>query len=148
MPTMFNDLMNLSPEEIDNSKVEFNTKAGHEGEYFIDRWIRHSDDEKSAGICFDCSYWKWERPGQIVFSFIRIAKDKWLFVSAARIIKGWDGDNKKVEVISECERYFGRLLVHCNKFPLNYVFNLKRYIDEMVVEEIANSLEYFNTYGK
>ena len=147
MPIMFNDLMHLTSEEIENSKVEFNKTDGAGGELFIERWYRHNDEEKSAGTCFDCSYWKKEKPGQIVFSFIWVAEDTWLFVSAARIIEVKDGEPVKVEIISECNKYFGRLLVHCKKrFPRSYLFWLHTYIYDMEVIEIVDSTEYLGRY--
>ena len=143
MPIMFNDLMHLSPEEIANSKVEFNIRAGKKGEYFIERWLRHNNDEIIDGTCFDCSYWKWEKPGQIVFSFLRVADDKWIFVSAARIIEVRNGEVVKVEIVSECKKYFGRLLVRYKKPSWNYVYNLSSQINNMIVEGIADSFECF-----
>ena len=147
MKIMFNDLMHLSYEEIKNSKVEFNKTAGSGGERFIDLWYQHTEDERTEGICFDCSYWDWEKPGQIVFSFINCGEDTWLFVSAARIIEVRKEKSVKVEIVSECEKYFGRLLVHCRKRKKNYyVFCLSTYINDMDVVEIADSVEYLCRY--
>jgi len=90
---LLNSVLNLTKEEIDNSKIEFNMQAGSGGQPFLDRWLKHSDAEKIAGTCTDCSYWGWygkQRnfyPGQWVFSFARMTDDEWLLISAAEIIE-------------------------------------------------------------
>ena len=57
MELLLNCVLNLTKEEIDNSKIEFNMQAGSGGQPFLDRWLKHSDAEKMAGTCTDCSYW-------------------------------------------------------------------------------------------
>ncbi|MDY3748011.1 MAG: hypothetical protein SOZ97_14980, partial [Lachnospiraceae bacterium] len=76
MELLLNDVLHLTDEEIGNSKIEFNMKAGKGGQPFIDRWLKHTEEEKAAGTCKDCSYWGWYTsnqrnfsPGQWVFSF-------------------------------------------------------------------------------
>ena len=46
MSLLLNAIFNLSQEEISNSKIEFNMNVGHGGEAFIDRWLKHSEQEK------------------------------------------------------------------------------------------------------
>ena len=89
MDLLLNSVFNLSNEEIDNSKIEFNMQAGSGGQPFLDRWLKNSDTDKAAGTCANCSYWGWygkQRnfyPGQWVFSFARMTDDEWLLISAA-----------------------------------------------------------------
>ena len=59
MDLKLNQILNLSQEEIDNSKIEFNMQAGSGGQPFLDRWLKHSETEKASGTCADCSYWGW-----------------------------------------------------------------------------------------
>lgn len=47
MDLQLNQILNLSQEEIDNSKVEFNVQAGSGGQPFLDRWLKHSELEKN-----------------------------------------------------------------------------------------------------
>jgi hypothetical protein len=47
MDLLLNKVLNLSKEEIQNSKIEFNMKAGSGGQPFLDRWLKHSEIEKS-----------------------------------------------------------------------------------------------------
>lgn len=92
MDLPLNNVLNLTKEEIENSKIEFNMQAGSGGQPFLDRWLKHSGDEKKSGTCTDCSYWGWygkQRnfyPGQWVFSFARMTDDEWLLISAAEIV--------------------------------------------------------------
>ena len=55
MDLLLSDILHLSKEEIDNSKIEFNMQAGSGGQPFLDRWLKHTDKEKEAGTCKDCS---------------------------------------------------------------------------------------------
>ena len=59
MDLLLNNVLNLTKEEIQNSKIEFNMQAGSGGQPFLDRWLKHSEAEKMSGTCADCSYWGW-----------------------------------------------------------------------------------------
>lgn len=50
MDLPLNNVLNLTKEEIENSKIEFNMQAGSGGQPFLDRWLKHSGDEKSLGL--------------------------------------------------------------------------------------------------
>lgn len=56
MDLFLNDILHLSQEEINNSKIEFNMQAGSGGQPFLDRWLKHTEEEKATGTCKDCSY--------------------------------------------------------------------------------------------
>ena len=144
MDLLLNDVLHLSDDDIENSKIEFNMQAGSGGQPFIDRWLKHTEEEKSAGTCKDCSYWGWygkQRnfyPGQWVFSFARMSDDEWLLISAAQIVDtpadGW----ADVMVLDKYKSLFGRLIIKCKKGHTfsRYVFNLRKYLDQAVVREI------------
>lgn len=53
MELLLNNVLNLTKEEIDNSKIEFNMQAGSGGQPFLDIWLKHSETEKMAGTCTD-----------------------------------------------------------------------------------------------
>lgn len=144
MDLLLNDILHLSQKEIDNSKIEFNMKAGSAGQAFLDIWLKHSEEEKVNGTCKDCSYWGWYgkqrnfHPGQWVFSFARMPEDEWLFISAAQIIDtppdGW----ADVQVLDRFVPLFGRVIIKCKKGNTfsRYVFNLNKYIDQAIVREV------------
>lgn len=46
MELLLNDVLHLTDEEIGNSKIEFNMKAGKGGQPFIDRWLKHTQKKK------------------------------------------------------------------------------------------------------
>lgn len=148
MDLSLNYVLNLTKEEIENSKIEFNMKAGSGGQPFLDRWLKHSDSEKMTGTCTDCSYWSWygkQRnfyPGQWVFSFARMTDDEWLLISVAEIIEvpteGW----ATLTILKRFSPLFGRLIIKCkkgNKFS-RYVFNISKYLNLATVKEILPCL--------
>lgn len=160
MDLNLNQLLNLSSEDIKNSKIEFNMKAGSGGQPFLDRWLKHSEIEKATGTCRDCSYWGWygkkQRnfyPGQRVFSFARMTDDEWLFISAAEIIDVPADNWATVDVLKEFVPFFGRLIIKCKKGNTfsRYVFNLSKYLAQATVKEILPCLysgETFEGYDK
>lgn len=121
MDLPLNNVLNLTKEEIENSKIEFNMQAGSGGQPFLDRWLKHSDDEKMSGTCTDCSYWGWygkQRnfyPGQWVFSFARMTDDEWLLISAAEIVDVPADEWATVNVLERFVPLFGRLIIKCKK---------------------------------
>lgn len=159
MNLMLNDLLKLSNEEIKNSKIEFNMNAGKGGEPFIDRWLKHSLDDKINGLCKDCSYSGWYAkkknfsPDNIVFSFVRISNDEWLLISVARIIDIPKNDYANVNIIDMYKPFFGKLIIKCKKGNVfsRFVLNLVNYINKSIVKEIlpcVYSGEVFEGYDK
>lgn len=49
-----NDILHLSDSEIENSKIELNSRAGVGGESFLERWHLSTDEHRIAGTT-DCS---------------------------------------------------------------------------------------------
>ena len=159
MDLLLNNVLNLTKEEIQNSKIEFNMQAGSGGQPFLDRWLKHSEAEKMSGTCSDCSYWGWygkQRnfyPGQWVFSFARMNDDEWLLISAAEIIDVPADEWAAANVLERFVPLFGRLIIKCkrgNTFS-RYVFNLSKYLDQATVKEILPCLysgENFEGYDR
>lgn len=54
MDLFLNDILHLSQEEISNSKIESNMQAGSGGQPFLDRWLKHTEEEKANGTCKEC----------------------------------------------------------------------------------------------
>ena len=159
MELLLNNILKLTEEEIDNSKIEFNMQAGSGGQPFLDRWLKHTDEEKETGTCKDCSYWGWygkQRnfyPGQWVFSFARMPEDEWLLISAAQIIDTPADDWADVQVLDRFVPLFGRLIIKCKKGNTfsRYVFNLRKYLDQAIVKEILPCIysgEKFEGYDR
>lgn len=159
MDLYLNQILNLSQEEIDNAKIEFNMRAGSGGESFLDRWLKHSEAEKVSGTCADCSYWGWQGkkrnyyPGQWVFSFVRLEDDEWLLISAAEVIGVPKDVWAKVNILTKFAPFFGRLVIKCKKGNTfsRYAFHLRKYIDAAKVKEILPCLysgEIFEGYDR
>lgn len=51
MDLLLSDILHLSKEEINNSKIEFNMQAGSGGQPFLDRWLKHSEGDKANSTC-------------------------------------------------------------------------------------------------
>lgn len=154
-----NNILGLTDEEINNSKIELNMQAGVGGESYIDLWLYCDEKDKENGTCPECGYWGWYgnqrnfRPGQWVFSFVRLRDNEWLFTSAAEIIDVPENTFAKAKIIDKYKPYFGRLviqLVKGNTFA-RYTFNLSKYIEESRVKSILPALyggEDFPGYDK
>ena len=159
MDLYLNDILQLSDYEIENSKIEFNMNAGSGGESFIDRWLAHSEQEKSSGQCNDCSFWGWYGDkknfytGQVVFSFARISNNEWLLISVGKIIDVPQNYWAKADILQKYKPLFGRLVIKCKKGNTfsRYTFNLKKYIHQCVVKEILPCIysgEKFEGYDR
>lgn len=143
MDLMLNDILNLTPDEISNSKIELNMTAGRGAESFIDRWLKTDPAAKESGIT-ECSYWPWSGArrnfyvGQTVFSFIRIAYDEWLFISAATIEDIQPAQRATVKIIEKYKGLFGRLIISYKKGNTysKYVFRLGHFLPEIKVKEV------------
>ena len=159
MNLMLNDILHLSKEEIDNSRIELNMNTGRGGEAFLDRWLRYSETDRAEGNCKDCSCWGRQGrrrnffPGHWVFSFSRISADEWLFISAVKITDIPVNDWAKGDVLDMFKPLFGRLIIKCNKGDAfsRYVFKLSTYLEEAIVKEILPCLysgEKFEGYDR
>lgn len=151
-----NDILHLTEEEVNNSKIELNMTEGREGEPYIEKWLALSDKEKQSGIT-DCSYWPRYgnqsnyHIGQKVFSFVRMDYDEWLFISAAKILDVPMDRRSKVEILEEYKSLFGRLIMKFHKRDTRgrYTFNLNYLKDTEEIIEILPSLysgEQFEGY--
>lgn len=152
-------ILNLSPDEIKNSKIEFNMQAGSGGEAFIDKWLQYTETEKVEGLCTECSYWGWYGkkrnfyPKQTVFSFIRLRDNELLLISVAEIIDVPENSRAIVKIVEKYKPFFGRLVIKCKKGNTysRYVFRLEKYLDKIVVKEILPCIyngEIFEGYDR
>ncbi|MBM6786035.1 hypothetical protein H6A33_07465 [Collinsella tanakaei] len=54
-----NSALNLSEKQIENSKIELNTRTGTTQVPFIDMWLERTEEERRTGApCVTC-YWGW-----------------------------------------------------------------------------------------
>lgn len=132
---------------------------GSGGDSYIDLWLEHSEKDKTAGKCNECSFWGWYGnkrnfyPGNIVFSFVRLKTDEWLLISAAEIEDVPENSRASVKICKKYSSLFGRLIIKCEKGNTfsRYVFNLSNYLEKAIVKEILPCLysgETFEGYDK
>lgn len=148
MDLMLNDLLQLTDDEIANSRIELNMTAGAGEERFVDRWLKSEDSAKESGLT-ECSYWPWYSEkkgqrnfqiGQTVFSFIQIGYSEWLFISAATITKILPGQCATVSILEKYKGLFGRLVVSYKKGQTygRYVFRFDKLLPNIKVKEVLS----------
>ena len=142
-------VLNLTSDELKNSKVELNFSNGSNGTESLSTWLRYEDASKENGTCYDCSFWGWYgnkpnySPGQWGFSFVRMqAPDEWLFISAAEIIEVPAGERAVVKILDRFEPLFGRLVIRYNKGNTfaRWNFRMQPICEKAVVKEILPGL--------
>ena len=50
MDLLLNDVLHLTREEIENSKIEFNMQAGSGGQPILARWLKHTEELFLLGL--------------------------------------------------------------------------------------------------
>lgn len=150
-----NSILNLSEEDIANSKIELNMDAGRGGESFMDRWLCYSEEEKVNGTCTECSYWGWYgnkrnfAVGQMVFSFIRLNKrDEWLLISVAKITNVPEVGRAEGSITDRFKPFFGRLIICLEKGQTfgRYAFWMSKYIHKAEVFEVLPTIYSGETF--
>lgn len=158
MDLSLNSILNLTQEEIVNSRIELNMTEGAGGISYIDKWLSLGEEEKKSGIT-DCSYWGWYGKkknfniGQTVFSFIKLSNDEWLFISAAEIVDVPPCSRAEVKIMDKFIPLFGRLVMRYKKGNTyaRYVFRMENLIESCTVKEILScqySGEEFEGYDR
>lgn len=156
MELKLNSILNLSEDEIKNSKIELNISHGKGGESYIDEWLGLSEEEKLNGKN-NISYWPWYGKshnfyeGQLVFSFIKKSYNEWLFISAGKVLSIPENDRAKVQILEKYKPLFGRLIINYYKGNTmgRYTFRLSHLNNEETVKEILPCIysgESFNGY--
>lgn len=156
MELKLNSILNLSDDDLKNSKIELNISRGKYGEKYIDVWLALDEDAKKSGKN-NISYWPWYGKshnfyeGQLVFSFIKKSYNEWLFISAGKILSIPADDRAEVEILEKYKPLFGRLIINYYKGNTlgRYTFKLSHLNSEESVREILPCLysgESFNGY--
>ena len=154
-----NSILNLTEEQIKNSRIELNTKTGTTSVPFIDLWFEQTEEDRRSGAPCVTSYWGWLGPnhnffeGEWVFSFLRLGEggDDWLFVSAAKVLAVPKEKQADVEVLTDYAPFFGRLVINLHKGNTNsrYTFKLDTFLGKATVKEVLPTLysgERFHGY--
>ncbi|MDD4156722.1 MAG: GIY-YIG nuclease family protein [Candidatus Cloacimonetes bacterium] len=156
MKYKLNNILNLTEEEIKNCKIELNIRAGTGGEYYLERWLKLTEEEKESGIT-ECSYWGWYGKQKnfnidnLVFSFIQMNSEEWLLISVAKILAVPKDMRAVIDIQDKFKPLFGRLIMSYKKGNTysRYAFNMNTCLDNCVVKEILPCIysgETFNGY--
>ena len=138
-----NNILNLSPTEQEQSKVELSLSM--DGHNSFEQWSRLSDDVKENGtweLLYRNQNKKQFQKGQFVFSFIKINlyTDQWLLVSAGKILKDDLNSNCNVEILKRFIPLFGKLVITYHKSGQGRDYKYTKFIETATVFEICPSL--------
>lgn len=142
-------ILNLTSDELKNSKVELNFSNGSNGTESLSTWLRYEDSSKADGTCNDCSFWGWYgnkpnyKPGQWGFSFVRMHEaNEWLFISAAEIIEVPPESRAIVRILDRFRPLFGRLIIKYEKGNAfaRWNFKMEPVCKKAVVKELLPGL--------
>ena len=135
---LLNELLKL--EDLDNVKIRFNLM-------FRDNWnpieIFKNDDLE---VLLEGQYWNYKRKksfkeGQITVGFIRINSNEnlWLLFHIGKVTKDLgvlDGVGYEYEVLSEYQKYFGRLIIKYRNKAQTMIRLAKSVVDDCEIAQI------------
>lgn len=135
-----NNLLNLTNEELKNTKIRLMVSSNDCGD-------PHQDYINDPNQVTEFKFlWEQEKQGaifkegQLGIGLLRIAQDRWLLVTAQKILKrlGKDeaGVNYQTEIIDNLEKYFGRIIVRFKNKTQQMCRNAETIMDDLEVGEI------------
>lgn len=135
---LLNDILQMSKEEIANTKIRFNQSSGE----FDPIELFKSNNKK----LYDGHFWNYSKvksfkEGQIAIGFIRLSNDKWLLFDISYITKDLNKFNDtsyEYETISKYQKYFGRLIIKYKNKSQNMIRKAETVIDDCEIYEIIN----------
>ena len=142
MDIKLNDILQLSDEQLKNTKIRFNLM-------FSDNWnpveIFKNNDTKTL---LNGQYWNYSRnkvykEGNITIGFIRIKGDEWLLFHIGRVTKRLDilnGVGYEYEELKEYEKYFGRLVIKYKNTAQTLIRRAESIIDDCKVFQILPNI--------
>jgi hypothetical protein len=138
--------LGITDNEIAIGKLELNMTVGRGGITYLEKWLRSNESDRIEGTT-ECSYWGWYgdqrnfTPNHLVFSFVQMDTNRWLFVSAAQINAVPEHSRATYMVIDKYKPYFGRVIIKHQKGNTfgRYVFDLSPRIEDCELIEILSS---------
>lgn len=141
MEIMLNDILHLTNEEIEKSKISLNISSGKNACLCIDSWLK----DKSTKDGFWAYYGKQRnfRVGQYCFAFYKLdwSGNKYLLVGVGEITRIPDREERipaEYKPIDAFQQYVGRLIIDVYKGNTQgrYNFNLKKFLWDCKVLQI------------
>ena len=147
MDIRLNDILHLTKEQIDNSKISLNISSGKGARLCLDSWLKWRDSDLKRAT--QDGFWAWYgiqrnfRVNTLCFAFYKLdwGGDRYLLVESGRITKVPELTENlpaEYEPLSEYQKYNGRLVINVYKGNTQgrYNFNLKKFIDSCEVVQI------------
>lgn len=134
------DLLNLTDEEINNSKITLSVWDNKKQKFFYDEW--KESDYKNVDFAFYQTKKSYLKKDMIVFGFIQSPLDnkKWVLCGAVKILEDTPiGKTCKYEKISRFNGMVGRLWIELSTGKrYGYAYYLSTYLDKCIVLSIDN----------
>lgn len=134
-----NDLLNLTPEELEVCKIRLNTHNNETNP--IDEFKRDPDS------LLKWNYWNSKRykVGQISIGLVNMGNDRWLLFTVGKIIRLLDVDYKKgvgveYKTYEKYKDLYGRVVIGYHNESQQLFRNAIPLIDQLVVKEILPSV--------
>ena len=137
---LLKDLLNLSQELFENSKVRFNQNNGYDDP--LDLFLKNPEMINTQWL-----FWRSEKryfyEGQIAICLLKLSSDTWLLTTIKKVTKDlgvYNGINYEGEELSEYGQYYGRVVVKCHKTAQAQVMYFSKLCDELEVLEILPTI--------
>lgn len=155
MEIRLNDILHLSQDQIDNSKIGLNMEWQGRT-HFLD-WYESDENNRYVDFTYHSHHGdntdkkkaarNFTKIGQWCFGFVRLEEDpdKWLLVSAGEITSIPDSNNIGTcghRELDDFQGLIGRLVIRYHKGNTfsRYIFDLKPIIDKVVVSDILPNI--------
>ena len=141
MNIKLNDLLRLSDEEIERTKVRLNADYG--GEDAVEVYRRDPDRVNSGGFLWRAKQ-RMFAVGQIGICLLLVRRDLWLLTTVKTITKDLDvkgGVSYEAEEVARLRPFFNRILVrwHRTRKEQNQCVKFVRLMDELEVHSLLES---------
>lgn len=137
---LLNDLLNLSDEEIQRTKIKFNILEKETNSHPMDIFLDNPEDINDGWLFWRNKYRNFEI-NQIAISFVQLKEnsDSWLLTTIKTVSEELNikkGINYKGTEIVNLKKYFGRVIFKYKKSKRVMVPFIKNIINEIEVEQV------------
>jgi hypothetical protein len=136
---LLNDILNLTNEEIVNTKVRFNQSDSID--FNPIELFKEKDKRLYEGQFWNYSKTKSFKEGQIAIGLIRVEYDKWLLFDISLITKDYNLYNAagyEYQTIEKYKKFFGRVIIKFKNKSQNMIRRAESVINECEVYEIID----------
>lgn len=133
---LLQDLLLLTDEERERTKVKFNIWNGYENP--LDLFKKNPEEVNNQWLFWNKKR-KYFRVGQIAICLVRISGDQWLFTTAKTVTKDLDvtdGISFEGEELKKAKKYFGRVIVRYHKYHQGQDRMYNSVTDELEVVQV------------